>query len=140
MTEEDENNDEGTTIVPSLKDIISTKKAFFERHEQFIDFYELERMIERRGKLTMPELALHIVRVRGQKILDIYKTESALSVALASQELVQKEMAKLYNQYESACEKSPELAARYERMMLNMLDRLEKLPIEDLDKFRSHFR
>ncbi len=140
MTNDDENDPEKIAVIPTLQDIISTKKAFFERYEQFIDFYELERMIERRGKLTMPELALHIVRVRGQKILDIYKTESALAVALASHELVQREMAKLYSQYESACLKAPQLAPRYERMMLSLLDRLEQLPIEDLNKFKSHFR
>ena len=127
-------------ITPRLQEIISTKQAFFERYEQFIDFYELERMIERRGKLAMPELALHIVRVRGQKLLEIYRTQSAMAVALASHETVQDGMAKIYNQFKDAEEKHPELAHRYESMMLKLLDMLETIPIEDMVNFRSRFR
>jgi hypothetical protein len=138
MSTDDEKNS-GIVLSPKLQDIITDKQAFFEKYEQFIDFYELERMIERRGKLTMPELALHIVRVRGQKILDIYKTEAAVAVALASFEIVRKEMARLYAEYEKASSETPELAGRYEEMMLKLLDRLDELPIEDLNKFRDRF-
>ena len=124
-------------LSPRLQEVITAKQAFFEKYEAFIDFYELERLIERRGRLTMPELALHIVRVRGQKILEIYKTEAALEVLVASHEQVQRKMIELYEQYEAARTEKPELAREFERMMLELLEKLEQIPLEDLARFRA---
>lgn len=128
-----------SSLSPKLKEIIVEKKEFFEQYEAFIDFHELERLIERRGKLAMPELALHVVRVRGQKIIEIYRNEAALSVAQASFLQTAKAMEQVYSRYEKIKTSSPELAGRCERMMLQLLDQLESQPSEDYAKFKGMF-
>jgi protoheme ferro-lyase len=128
-----------TSLSPRLQQIIVEKRNLFEKYEQFIDFNELERLIERRGKLVLPDLALHIVRVRGQKILDMYKTQAGFEVLRASHEQAQKAMEDIYDQYVAACESKPVLAKRYEEMMENILDRLETIPLLDLISFRRRF-
>lgn len=132
-------DDGNTPLSPQLNEIILSKEAFFKKYEPFIDFYELERLVERRGKLTMPELALHIVRIRGQRLLEIAKVHAAAQVYRASQEDIYEQMKQAFDEYQKASEKAPELAQRYEKMIVRLLDTLEDLPFEAINKFKSRF-
>lgn len=130
---------DNTSLSPRLQEIIIQKRDLFEKYEQFIDFDELERLIERRGNLVLPDLALHIVRVRGQKILDMYKTQAGFEVLRASHEETQKTIENIYDQYVAACESKPILAKHYEEMMENILRQLKTIPLRDLASFRRRF-
>lgn len=128
-----------SSMSPNLQAAIVERRSFFEKYELFIDFLALEDLIARRGRLTIPELALHIVRVRGQRILDLAKTQAGLEVLVHSSEMVIKKMEEVSDQYDDARTRRPELAVRLERMAQRILDELETIPLKDLKAFRDRF-